>query len=514
MFTTQDKKQIKDRGISFNSIEKQIRNFREGFPFLAVVAPATIGNGIQQISGDESTHYLALYEKYLARIKFLKFTPASGAATRMFKSLFEFQNDILAGKQNFLDSDFFEKLPSFAFYKTLKSIFQQRKGYTLSEAIDSKNYLDILSILLDKSGLNYENMPKGLIFFHQYAKDEKTALEEHLIEGANYTKDTAQKVHLHFTISPEHLKKFSEKIRMILKSYEKELNVKYNISFSIQKPATDTIAVNENNEPFRNEDGSLLFRPGGHGALIENLNQIDADIIFIKNIDNVVHGRLKQETIRYKKILAGLLLAVQEKIFSYLRKLDKNTVGLTEELEDFLQTALYIILPPDFRNYNNKEKIIYFRKKLHRPIRVCGMVKNEGEPGGGPFWANNPDGSISLQIAEANQINTTQSDKQITIKQATHFNPVDLVCAIKDYQGEKFDLLQYRDAQTGFISQKSKNGKVLKVQELPGLWNGAMSDWNTIFVEVPAITFNPVKTVYDLLRENHQMNVSKQQSLV
>ena len=330
-------------------------------------------------------------------------------------------------------------------------------------------------------------------------------MEEHLVEGPLYAGGKNGQVNVHFTVSPEHRPLFEALVAKVAPKYEDKFGVKYSINFSEQKASTDTVAANPDNTPFRGKDGKILFRPGGHGALIENLNDLDADIIFIKNIDNVVPDRLKAETVEYKKLIAGVLVSKQKKAFEYLEILDsgKYTHTQLEEIIRFLRDELSC-RNPELKDLEDAELAIYLKKKLNRPMRVCGMVKNVGEPGGGPFLAYNQDGTISLQILESSQIDTNNSDYLKMFQNGTHFNPVDLVCAVKDYKGNKFDLTKYVDPQTGFISSKSKDGKELKALELPGLWNGAMSDWNTIFVEVPLGTFNPVKTVNDLLREQHQ----------
>jgi hypothetical protein len=356
-------------------------------------------------------------------------------------------------------------------------------------------------MLLGKNGMNYGALPKGLLKFHRYADGVRTAMEEHLVEAALYAKGKNGAALLHFTVSPEHRAQFEKLVSEVQPAYEKKFGVKYKISFSEQKKSTDTIAVDDNNEPFRNADGSLLFRPGGHGALIENLNEQHADIVFVKNIDNVAPDAYKAETVRYKKALAGLLLQLRSKIFEYAAAVENNpSEAQLNEIQSFFENELSFAFPKGWE----AKKVEYLRGKLNRPIRVCGMVKNVGEPGGGPFVAVNPDGSASLQIAESSQLNLADTRTKTAFDSATHFNPVDLVCSFVDRNGKKYDLKKFRDSATGFISVKSKDGKVLKAQELPGLWNGAMSDWTTVFVETPLITFNPVKTVNDLLRKEHQ----------
>ncbi len=508
MFSEKDKIQIKKRGSLFETVELQIENFKRGFPFLQIENAASVGNGIIRLNKDELKKRIDLYEKRVAQnIKPLKFIPASGAASRMFKALFEglesFEKNIQENiiiTENRDVKEFSEKLDKFAFAAELEAIIKAK-----NQELNTKNKIDFL---LNKKGLNYGSLPKGLLKFHLYENSARTPFEEHLVEGAKYAKDGMGKAQLHFTVSPEHKLEFEKLFDKIKTNYEKELNVTFDVSFSQQKPSTDTIAVDLNNEPFRESDGSLLFRPGGHGALIENLNDLDADIIFIKNIDNIVPDHLKKPTIDYKKALAGVLLKNQEKLFLYQKELnEKHPTALNHAFlaaaSNFLENTLNT-KPARNQYYTEKEELCYYLKeKYNRPLRVCGMVKNEGEPGGGPFWAQNSDGTVSLQVVESSQIDPKSVHQQKIVKNATHFNPVDLVCAVKNYKGDKYNLTEFTDPATGFISKKSKDGNELKAQELPGLWNGAMSNWNTLFVEVPIETFNPVKTVNDLLRDQH-----------
>ena len=378
-------------------------------------------------------------------------------------------------------------------------------GKNINALLSEHNYKAVVSNLLESAGLNYGALPKGLLKFHRYADGVRTPLEEHLVEGALYAAGKSGEVNVHFTVSTEHRALFEKLVAAKAAEYEAKYGTTYHISFSEQKPSTDTVAADMENKPFRDKDGKLLFRPGGHGALMENLNDLDADIVFIKNIDNVVPDRLKADTVTYKKLLAGVLVTLQKQAFEYLELLDGGHYS-HEQLETiirFVQQQLRC-RRTDLKELEDADLVIYLRKKLNRPMRVCGMVKNVGEPGGGPFLAYNPDGTISLQILESSQIDMNDPEKKAMFEKGTHFNPVDLVCAVRDYKGNKFDLLKHVDKATGFISYKSKNGKDLKALELPGLWNGSMSDWNTVFVEVPLSTFNPVKTVNDLLREQHQ----------
>ncbi|MGE5427068.1 MAG: DUF4301 family protein [Methylococcaceae bacterium] len=511
MFKSEDIQQIVARGSRVDQIEQQIENFKAGFPFLKLIEAASQYHGLITLSTFEIEKYIDVFEqKVAAGLELLKFVPASGAASRMFKSLFSALEELQNGKEHsevIKDKEvaqFLEQLDKFAFYDDLKQLAAREHM-----DIEDVPLQQLLEWKLLNQGLNYGNLPKGLLKFHTYPDGYRTPLEEHFVEGASYSRNNAAVVKIHFTVSPEHLPAFQEHVNEILPRYEQQFGVKYEISFSQQKPSTDTIAVTPDNEPFRNNDDSLLFRPAGHGALLENLNDLEADLIFIKNIDNVVPDRLKKTTIDYKKALAGVLLDLQEEIFYYQKMLDKNHYSALDsafyaEASNFLENVLNII-PPHDQYYSEKEELYYyFKKKFNRPVRVCGMVKNLGEPGGGPFFALNRDGSISLQIVESSQIDFSDPEQASIARHATHFNPVDLVCAVKNYKGEKYNLLGFTDPETGFISSKSKDGKELKAQELPGLWNGAMSDWSTMFVEVPVETFNPVKTVTDLLRKEHQ----------
>ncbi|MEM9850315.1 MAG: DUF4301 family protein, partial [Bacteroidota bacterium] len=395
-----------------------------------------------------------------------------------------------------------------AFKADLKAALAEQ-GKQLEDLLAHEEYRTILAALLKAHGLDYGNLPKGLLQFHDYGDFTRTAVEEHLVEGANYCKGAKDLVHLHFTVSAEHQEKFEDLLSRLQPQYEAQFGVHYDITFSQQQPHTDTIAADENNEPFRLDDGSILFRPGGHGALIENLDALAFDLVFIKNIDNVVPDHLKAVTYEYKKALAGVLLELQATIFGYLKQLeDRTTATLIQEIEDFVQQQLYIRPPATYASSTLEEKATFLRQKLNRPIRVCGMVKNEGEPGGGPFFAENPDQSVSLHIVESAQIDEADEQQLSLLKTSSHFNPVDIICTLKDYQGKAFELKKYVNTQQGFISNKSKSGRALKALELPGLWNGSMADWNTVFVEVPILTFNPVKQVNDLLRETHQANAS------
>ncbi|UII25657.1 DUF4301 family protein [Fulvivirga maritima] len=506
MITEELKHDVEKQGIPFDKVEEQIENFKNGFPYLDIQASATIEDGILQLTDSKLSHYLGQYEQDASSKKIVKFVPASGAASRMFKSLFAF----LESDDDDIENDDFVKkfiteLSSFAFYDELDNTLK-KNGSSIEKALERKDYKSIVHALLDpEEGMGYGELPKGLLKFHKYDDEVRTPVQEHFVEGAEYAVGKDNTVYLHFTVSPEHQERFEQHVNEIKKGFEAKYGVSFVISFSQQKRSTDTIAVNMDNSPFIEEDGSILFRPAGHGALLENLNDIDADLIFIKNIDNVVPDRIKKSTTGYKKAIAGVLLDVQSKVFEALEKLDAGVnEDLLESLGQLFEGQLNIKRPDGFTEFSLQEKVSYYRNKLDRPIRVCGMVENTGEPGGGPFWVKDEDGSLALQIGETAQLNLDEPKYEKIFKESSHFNPTDLVCGVRNYKGEKFDLLKYRDPKTGFITKKSKNGKELKAQELPGLWNGSMADWNTILVEVPLITFNPVKTINDLLREQHQ----------
>lgn len=505
MLSEKDLQQLAAKGISPEKLEHQLEEFKTGFPFLKLEGPAAIGKGIIAPSADDVNKYVKIWNEYKeGQRKIVKFVPASGAASRMFKDMFAFADADYDVPTTDFEKTYFANIEKFAFYNALDALLKQKKGKGIKELMAEGDYKSVAKGMLDSDGLNYGQLPKGLLLFHKYEDGPRTPMEEHLVEAALYA-DSNGEANVHFTVSHEHLHLFKQKVSEKVDGYAKKFGVKYDISFSEQKPSTDTVAANLDGTPFRNEDGSLLFRPGGHGALIENLNEIDADVIFVKNIDNVVPDRLKPETTEWKQVIAGILISLQQKAFEYLELLDSGnyTHDQLVEIARFVKNDLCCV-KSDLKELEDAELVIYLKKKLNRPMRVAGVVKNVGEPGGGPFLAYNQDGTYSLQILESSQIDKKNETYMKYFTEGTHFNPVDLVCATKDYKGNAFNLPDYVDRTTGFISQKSKNGKDLQALELPGLWNGAMSDWNTIFVEVPLGTFNPVKTVNDLLREQHQ----------
>lgn len=487
-------------------------------PYLKLVEPCTLGNGIKFLPRKEREKLIAIYKAEAMKGRCLKFVPASGAASRMFKTLFQYLNqerevtkELIARQMQEGRTEarefckFMGGIHKFAFFKDLQSVMSE-KGFNVDELIETGRFTDIIRYLLSESGLDYGGLPKAFLKFHEYGHKTRTAFEEHLAEAASYVVDKNGRCVLHFTVSREHLEAFETMIEKIRPSYKQEFGTVFEVTFSVQKRSTDTIAVDLRNRPFRQDNGELLFRPGGHGALIENLNDLNGDIIFIKNIDNVVPDRLKPETVKWKKILCGYLIQLQKKVFDYMEKLlSGNADGsFLEHVADFMREDLCVDIPVSVENSSPDAKRSFFVEKLNRPIRICGMVKSEGEPGGGPFWVKDTTNEIGLQIVETAQIDPDSHEQQAVLSSSTHFNPVDLVCGVRNWKGQPFDLRRYVDRKAVFISKKSKDGKELKALEHPGLWNGGMAGWITLFVEVPAITFNPVKTVNDLLRKEHQ----------
>ncbi|MDE6339177.1 MAG: DUF4301 family protein [Muribaculaceae bacterium] len=496
---------LKEKGISVEKLEEELGMISAGFPYLKIESPATIGHGISAISDELKATSVKCWDEFLAEGGVvMKMVPASGAASRMFKDVFAFVNDKSDKPSSDFMKRFFDKIEDFAFFHRLNFVCLRLYGKGVCTLIEEKRYKDVAKALINKEGLNYGYLPKALLQFHKVIGTTRTALEEHLAEGAMYASGKDNTVNVHFTVSEDHLPLVMAKVEEAAKHLGHKFNVNYKISYSVQKPSTDTIATAMDNTPYR-ENGKLFFRPGGHGALIENLNDLDADVIFIKNIDNVVPDERRESTVEYKKILGGVLVATKQRINKYCAMLAKGTPS-SEQLEEMLNFSRNVlcISHDNADNMTDEEKAEYLFRKFNRPVRVCGMVKNEGEPGGGPYLAYNPDGTVSPQILEASQIDPENKEAMDMMKHSTHFNPVDLVVSIRDYKGVKFNLPEYVDKATGFISIKSREGVEIKALELPGLWNGAMSDWNTILIEVPADTFNPVKTVNDLLREAHQ----------
>ncbi|MGM0738625.1 MAG: DUF4301 family protein [Bacteroidota bacterium] len=556
--------QIKEKGLQPQDVQAQLERFRKGFPDLEIDRPATIGDGILRIPDPEEKTHRERFEQAQKEGRIMKFVPASGAASRMFKSLQTVLNDsdritrkeleARAGADGEGDQDaaftltFLDNLETFAFYEDLVDVLK-KDGLDAGELLERQDYHTLLSYILEEKGLGLASLPKALIPFHRYEDHMRAPLEEHLVEALAYTRAENGAVRIHFTISPEHKEAFDRRLESVRSRFETG-GASLQVETSFQKPETDTLAADPDDQPFLDDDGNAVFRPGGHGALLVNLEELKGDIVFIKNIDNVVPDRIKDLTYRYKKLIGGYLLSLRDSIHFYLKELDQQgpESRILEEIVTFVKEELYVGLPDDIaalwdshhdamheyagneraprtsrispesssgtgpgsadqynRHVSTRKKLVqWLHDRLNRPIRVCGMVKNEGEPGGGPFIVRHDDGSSTLQIVESAQIDMDDPEQVSIFTSSTHFNPVDLACSLRDYQGRPFKLEDYRDPETGFISEKSFQGRDLKALELPGLWNGSMARWNTVFIEVPADTFHPVKTVNDLLREEHR----------
>ena len=504
-YSQKDLDQMAARGVSPSQVDAQLAQISRGFPYLDIEAAATVGAGIEAPGAEEAAGYRRVWGEYKAGGRdIVKFVPASGAASRMFKDVYSFAGAAYAEPRTTAEKAFFGGIRGFAFREELCKAGRSRQGKRLRELLAEGRYKEIALNLVEDGGLGYGSLPKGLVLFHEYPEGPRTAMEEHLAEAAMYAA-SGGKARVHFTVSHSHMGLFRQKVEQVKPMYEEVYGVEFDITFSEQKPETDTVAANPDGTAFRNADGSLLFRPGGHGALIGNLGDLGADIVFVKNIDNVVPDRLKGDTALWKETLAGMAVSLQRRIFAYMDKLEsgRHTHADMEEIIRFVQRSLHC-RRPDIKHMEDTDLAIYLKEKLNRPLRVCAMVRNTGEPGGGPFVVREKDGSTSLQILESTQIDMANPDHEAMFRSGTHFNPVDIVCATKDHRGRPFDLARYVDPATGFVSNKSKDGRELKALELPGLWNGAMSRWNTVFVEAPLSTFNPVKTINDLLRPEHQ----------
>ncbi len=503
MFSPSDIEHIRSRGTTEGKVARQIERLRRGATPLTLDRPATVGDGIVRVAGEEISRLASLHDEAAGAGRCLKFVPASGAASRMFRDWHAAFNR--GGFENRAESEAFTKnLPRYAFYADLCEVLSGA-GRSEAQTAPAGAEREILDFILNERGLNYACKPKALLKFHRYGNAARTALEEHLVEAALYVRDSGGLCRIHFTVSEEHLGPVTELLDRVVPLYEEELGVRFEIGLSVQSEATDTIAVDLENRPFRSRDGRLLFRPGGHGALLYNLNDIRGDIVFVKNIDNIVPDRLKDVTVLYKKVLGGYLVALQQELFNRLQALSNLSAGeeAVAEAARFASERLTCALPPGFEGRSVEERRKILIGALDRPIRVCGMVKNEGEPGGGPFWVRDPDGGCSMQIVEEVQVDKKMAGQAELWASSTHFNPVDLVCGVRDFRGRPFDLERFVAADQVFISIKSHEGEDIKALELPGLWNGSMALWHTVFVEVPIGTFNPVKTVDDLLRPAH-----------
>lgn len=513
--TGHDLEIISAKGLTPERVIEQIQRFQQGYSFVTLKRSCTIGDGITRIPEGGHDHLSGIFNDAASQGKAMKFAPASGAGSRMFQRLMAVGNRHGILNRNNLEAEgrqgdedalavltFIDNLKRFAFFGDLMRVMGEGRLIT---SLTTGQYTPVLEALLTEKGLNYSNLPKGLLGFHRYNDYCRTAIEEHLVEAIAYTEDRNNIARIHFTVPPTHLQAIQDHIEAVRERYE-TAGVVLEITYSVQKSSTDTIAVDMNNEPFRDNDDALVFRPGGHGALLENLNELDADLVFLKNIDNVVPDHLKDGICRYKRVLGGYLLEIRQQIFLCLEQLSCKSTDrqALDRMEAFARQRLCIELPDSIKQRSLEERQEYLYNRFNRPLRVCGMVKNTGEPGGGPFWVEHDNGTLSLQIVETAQINQNSSAQREILASSTHFNPVDLVCGIRDFRGNPFNLMNYRDPDTGFISTKSKGGRALKAMEWPGLWNGGMADWNTVFVEVPALTFNPVKTIDDLIRPTHQ----------
>jgi hypothetical protein len=513
MYEKSDLKQFKRLGIKPEQVNEQLEHFKTGFGHVELHDAATPGNGIRTLTGQEAGEYVARYKEKQGTIPMIKMVPASGSATRMFKTLNTFMTTYTGSDAEYLQlrqekepgtvPAFFEKLKEYPFFRPLREALYA-DHLDIDKLARKDQFIEILEYLLTKKGLNYNATPKGLIYFHLYQEHARTAFEEHLVEGALYC-NNGKTANLHFTVSAEHEKKFKALLKSVRKRYRQETGIQFKVSFSVQRRDTDMVSLTSEGKLLRDEKGAIVFRPGGHGALIHNLNDLKEEVIFIKNIDNVTPDRNKESTVKYKQVLGGILLETREKIFNYTRLLGKRDVApaTLDEIEVFIREHLGYRLPEGMTLHGRRERVKYLKQLLDRPLRVCGMVKNEGEPGGGPFWVGSPERGYRLMIVESAQVDLTNKAQKGLLARSTHFNPVDIVCSTYNHKGKKYNLLDFVDARQGFITTKSFNGEEIRVQELPGLWNGAMANWNTIFVEVPLSTFTPVKTVFDLLRVEH-----------
>jgi len=504
-------------GISVDKVIEQIKIFEKGIPHLNLVKPCIISDGVKVIPENEQEGYKKIFLSALDEGRVIKFVPASGAATRMFKkqlavlvkhekvNINKIRELAVKGDEDCKATlEFVEEIHRFAFYNEFKKKVE-KSGKRIEDLLAGENVSEIIRLVAENNGFNYANLPKGSILFHSYPEGSRTAFEEHLIEAMNYSSGNDKVVRAHFTISPEH----EEEIKILFQGLSEKYSRpgwKFEVGFSFQSPSTDTVSVTLDNKPFRDGNGKIVFRPGGHGALLKNLNDLKADIVSIKNIDNIVPDHLRDETYNYKKILGGYLIALQKKVFDFLRKLEREITddSLINETIKFIKNEFEIDIPDNVKTKTLPDKKKYLFNFLNRPIRICGMVKKEDHPGGGPFWVKSENGEISKQIVETAQVDLSDGNQVRILESATHFNPVDLACGVKDYKGNHFNLDEFSNPETGLVTQKSKDGKELKALELPGLWNGGMYYWLTVFVEVPKITFNPVKEINDLLKPEHQ----------
>ncbi|MBN2144587.1 MAG: DUF4301 family protein [Candidatus Aureabacteria bacterium] len=536
-----DLKNLEEKGISPDTVQKQIDAMMKGVSFVKLIRPCIPAAGITVLDASRLKEMAQVFMKESPSRKVMKFVPASGAGSRMFQPLLsllpvkttdfkdpyrgrgfqtfhhvllekrlenlekgESQDQVSTDKDIIFFQTFITRIREFPFYPDIQSFFQS-KGDDVDTLIAQRQYTRILNLILGPEGMNLSDYPKALLKFHRYPDHARTALEEQCVEALDHAVNQKGKAAVHFTFSREHLSLIKDHIKKIRSLYETG-GKKLDIRWSVQKESTETVALDMHNQPLRDEDSNLVFRPGGHGALLENLNELQGDIIFIKNIDNIVPDSLKQDTLFYKKVLGGYLISMQKQIFTYLERLETiQDDSIITEAGEFLEKEICVKLPFEWKSQSSVQKRDFLFSMLNRPVRVCGMVRNQGEPGGHPFWVEHKSGIQTIQIVESFQINKDDHDQKTIFSSSTHFNPVDLVCSVRDYRGNLFDLTRFRDAAQNFISVKSWKGREIKMLELPGLWNGGMADWNTFFIDVPLSTFNPVKTILDLLRKEHQL---------
>lgn len=503
--------QIMRSKIPEQEIISQFITFKNGISPVKLERPCTIDDGIVSIPPENENHLIELSNKAALQNRFMKFIPASGAATRMFKPFFSLINDGEGKKQDNLyppdvnDQPFFTIIKNLAFYPKLTQVLK-KKGVDIKTLKTRADMAVVIQAILEDDGLGYGNCPKGLIRFHRYNQTSATAFEEHIHESIDHMLGRNNTLKLHFTVPVTYYDRIKKHISNISTGFKKK-GILLSVTLSLQDPSTDTIAVSPENILLSAADDRLAVRPAGHGALLRNLNKCHGDIVFIKNIDNVLHSTARGDSLIYKKILGGFFVQLQDQIFKLLYRLEDPAdirKGTLEQAETMVENKLNRILPEGYNLFDKQQKAQYLYSQLNRPLRVCGMIKNQGDPGGGPFWVKNQNLVSSLQIVEGAQIDTADPDQFRILKESTHFNPVDIVCGLRDHNGEQFNLPDFVDNTTGFITDKTQKGVDLKALELPGLWNGGMALWNTVFIQVPPSTFSPVKSVFDLLNPTHQ----------
>lgn len=516
-FRSLDLLELDRRGIPVEEAERQLELLRTPPPGPQLARPCTIEDGVWTCVENDHERLVERAAEAARKGRLVKFVPASGVASRMFRDLAALDFDSEASSLETLRREaadgsgearsvleVLERISDFAFYDEISEL-ARGEGRDLGDLIQQGDLRAVVNYILSPRALNYANLPKGLLSFHERNGKSVTPFEEHLVEAAATIRGSDGVCRLHFTVSPDHLDKFESHLESLRTELEQRLDVRFEVTWSVQKPSTDTLASDSEGQPHRNANEELVFRPGGHGALIENLNDLEGDIVLIKNIDNVVPEWLAPDVHRWKLVLAGLLLEIQDEVFGHRKALEENPdSSAIDAAKEFVKTTLSLSGGDEFDGATPERQIELLRDRLDRPLRVCGVVRNEGEPGGGPFWVRENDGTLSRQIVETAQVSEDAPEQQAVLGSATHFNPVDIVCGLRNWKSEPFHLQDFVDNNAVFVAQKSQDGQDLNALERPGLWNGGMAFWNTIFVEVPVQTFNPVKTVNDLLRPAHQ----------